>query len=825
MEKNKRCFPGWEIVRSIGSGTFGKVYEIKRVDDFGEIEHSAMKWISIPASASEMDGYRDDGYDDQSLAALFRKQAEGIVSEFRLMSKLKGNSNIVSYEDHMVIPHESDPGWDILIRMELLTSLPNYFQQIQAEGMVEEAVVIKLGVDICKALELCGKHQIIHRDIKPQNILISPNGDFKLGDFGIARTLDHTTKATRTGTYGYMAPEVYKTEAYNGSADICSLGLVMYWMLNERRGPFQVLPPEIPGPSQTMEALARQMSGAVLPRPLHGSDALCEVVLKACAYDPDDRFASPAGMRAALEKLGKPAVIPAVEVPPAEEAQEADAGPFARKEEPEQTVGPLAAVEPGTADWEDKTQAARPAQREPKAKQTESPTRPGIRKRTGIALGVVAAAAVLLSLGTALRQNSAPAEAGPPVLAENQTEWSEWTTELPEGVDDATYEVETRTVYRSREQESTTSTRFPFLLGWEKVAQTRGDGDYGPWSQWTAIPVREQEGREIETQTQYRSRDLETSQSDSGTMEGWELSEITYTPGTEYQSWTGWTSQAPSKEAGRQIETKVQYRYRNRETTTSTNASMAGWTCYDTKKSYGEWSEWVKYGNGPFYYENDYGLGHGSDHEVESKYVVVGKSYTMWCCSYGYGTDETLRGFTSLGGGYYLKTTGEACPGCGQRNRFTLKTTDVSEGYFRHRFVTTTYYYERYGAWSKWSESAVTETASRDVETSTTYRCRDLEQIPTYHFQRWGAWTNWSAQAVESTETCQVQEKYAYRYRDVSTEPTYYFVRWGEWSEYTAEPLSETETCQVETREQYRYRLKPEAGETASAVYQQNQFL
>lgn len=337
MEEAKRCFPGWEVVRSIGSGTFGKVYEIKRVDGFGEIEHSAMKIISVPMTSTEVSAYRDDGYDDASLSTLFRKQVEGILSEYRLMSKLKGNSNIVSYEDHAIIPHETDPGWDILIRMELLTSLPNYFNTVQKDGVVEEAVVIRLGEDICKALELCEKHQIIHRDIKPQNILISANGDFKLGDFGIARTADHTTKATKTGTYGYMAPEVYKTEAYNAAADICSLGLVMYWMLNARRGPFQVLPPEIPSPSQNVEALERRMSGEALPRPLHGSDALCEVVLKACAYTPGDRFTSPEDMRKALERIEKPGS--AAELPRLSAGEITSPEPVPEGEE--ETVGPF----------------------------------------------------------------------------------------------------------------------------------------------------------------------------------------------------------------------------------------------------------------------------------------------------------------------------------------------------------------------------------------------------------------------------------------------------------------------------------------------------
>lgn len=357
MEGPKHCFPGWEVVRSIGIGTFGKVYEIRKTDGFGEVEHSAMKTISVPVSASEVVAYRDDGYDDASLASLFRTQVENIMSEFRLMSKLKGNSNIVSYEDHMVVPHENDPGWDILIRMELLNSLPNYFNQVQKDGAVEDEVVIRLGVDICKALELCAKHQIIHRDIKPQNILINPNGDFKLGDFGIARTSDHTTKATKTGTYSYMAPEVYKSEPYNASADICSLGLVMYWMLNARRGPFQVLPPAVPTATQNVEALTRRMGGETLPRPLHGSDALCEIVLKACAYDPKDRFSSPTEMRGALEALDKSSVL-VVDSPVAELVPETllEESPM----EDEATVGPFSEGKKATLGEEDETAVALP---------------------------------------------------------------------------------------------------------------------------------------------------------------------------------------------------------------------------------------------------------------------------------------------------------------------------------------------------------------------------------------------------------------------------------------------------------------------------------
>ena len=245
----KEFWPGWETVRVIGSGGFGKVYEIRKIDDAGEF-HSALKVISIPQSPEDYRAYVDDGYDEESITSIFKTQLEDIVSEFKMMSQFRGTSNIVSYEDHMIVPHGDDFGWDILIRMELLTSLPDYYRQ--TEWTIENT--IKLGIDICRALELCGQQKIIHRDIKPQNIFVNKFGDFKLGDFGVARTMDHTTRATKIGTYSYMAPEVVRELPYNATADIYSLGLVMYWLLNERRLPFLPLPPAIPSASENAAA-------------------------------------------------------------------------------------------------------------------------------------------------------------------------------------------------------------------------------------------------------------------------------------------------------------------------------------------------------------------------------------------------------------------------------------------------------------------------------------------------------------------------------------------------------------------------------------------
>ena len=109
--------------------------------------------------------------------------------------------------------------------MEYLTSFMDYC----AEKQLTEKEVIKLGMDLSKALEYCRKLKIIHRDIKPENIFVSRFGDFKLGDFGIARELERTMSGfSKKGTYSYMAPEMYKGEKYDSRVDIYSLGIVLY---------------------------------------------------------------------------------------------------------------------------------------------------------------------------------------------------------------------------------------------------------------------------------------------------------------------------------------------------------------------------------------------------------------------------------------------------------------------------------------------------------------------------------------------------------------------------------------------------------------------
>ncbi len=303
-------WPGWEVVGQIGSGSFGAVYELRRAL-FGDWERAALKVISLPKDNQELQQLYGDCGDMDSVRRYLDNRLGEIYREYSLLNSLKGNTNIVCCDDFRHQPRPDGIGWDIYIKMELLTPLPQYLQ-----GEVSDDLVIRVGMDICNALTLCASRNILHRDIKPYNIFVSRDGNFKLGDFGIAKTADSVQKGTQIGTFRYMAPEVYYHEPYGTQADLYSLGLVLYWMLNRRRTPFLPLDGQIPGADTLSRADDRRFRGEPLPPPLEGSPELHRIVMKACAHDPRDRYAHPERMRRELDALRKCSVtIPADPVP------------------------------------------------------------------------------------------------------------------------------------------------------------------------------------------------------------------------------------------------------------------------------------------------------------------------------------------------------------------------------------------------------------------------------------------------------------------------------------------------------------------------------
>ncbi|MCL2815373.1 MAG: DUF5050 domain-containing protein, partial [Oscillospiraceae bacterium] len=152
------------------------------------------------------------------------------------------------------------------------------------------------------ALEISQKFNIAHKNIKPENIFVSKLGDFMLGDFGISRTAEKIASGLpKKGAYAYVAPELYLGDPCGTNVDTYSLGIVLYRMLNDNRIPFlPEYPAQISG-SAYREAVVKRVRGAPLPKPKNAPGRLAEIILKACAYAPGERYNSPKQMK---EDLG-----------------------------------------------------------------------------------------------------------------------------------------------------------------------------------------------------------------------------------------------------------------------------------------------------------------------------------------------------------------------------------------------------------------------------------------------------------------------------------------------------------------------------------------
>ena len=299
FENIRLPWPDWKIIKYLGGGAYGKVYETERtISGTQEKEKAALKIVSRPKDEDEIEEYEVSGYDKESIIESYKSEIQNYVQEYKLMKALQGQTNIVSCDDFTVVWNENGIGGNVFIRMELLTPL----NQVLKERALSIEEIIKLGKDITSALILCEKKNIIHRDIKPANIMVSQFGNYKLGDFGVSKIMDHATYATAMGTPEYQAPEVVHMGKYGQTADIYSLGITLYWLLNNRRMPF-IGADEQPTVERRDETMKRRYRGEKLPAPKNGSAKLNKIVLKACEYNPEDRYASAQEMYDDLDTL------------------------------------------------------------------------------------------------------------------------------------------------------------------------------------------------------------------------------------------------------------------------------------------------------------------------------------------------------------------------------------------------------------------------------------------------------------------------------------------------------------------------------------------
>ena len=284
LKKLQPFWGEWVIESHIGSGAYGEVYRIVRKR--GPREFKALKWIQIPLRSEGSETMADNMQEEKKRR--YQEQKERLLKEVTAMEQVKENRNVVRIEEYMVHERPKEGGYDILIRMEYLTPLLEKYPI----GPLEQGIVVRLGMDICAALAVCESKNMIHRDLKPGNVFIDPQGNFKLGDFGISRVLeDGQAGTTIIGTRAYMAPDMFdRFRKYDQTVDIYALSVMLYRYVNDGRLPFFH---ETDG-SQTLEreekAIQRRIQEEAIPPARQASAELNRILLKAMSPNPADRY-------------------------------------------------------------------------------------------------------------------------------------------------------------------------------------------------------------------------------------------------------------------------------------------------------------------------------------------------------------------------------------------------------------------------------------------------------------------------------------------------------------------------------------------------------
>ena len=295
IKKYEPLWDGWYVDEEIGSGGFGAVYKVSK--QVGRVkEYAAVKLVRNVIDDKQKIEMKKIGMSDLDISRSLDKRIRKAEDEIIHMSQLKGISEIVSIEDYSIYKLEDQSGYDILIRMELLTSLDDYL----LEHSLRKEEVVQLGIDICTALEYCEQLKIVHKDIKPSNIFVNPRfqkNKYKLGDFGLARRTDRSTVMSISGTADYISPEVFRMDKAGYTSDIYCLGLMMYTLCNHNRLPFDPPYPEPVDYDDRAESIRLRLRGEELPPPSQDQGGLWKVIQRACQFDKTDRYQSASEMK------------------------------------------------------------------------------------------------------------------------------------------------------------------------------------------------------------------------------------------------------------------------------------------------------------------------------------------------------------------------------------------------------------------------------------------------------------------------------------------------------------------------------------------------
>lgn len=646
MDEINKIWPKWTTVSRIGKGGFGSVYKVKR-ETFDSVSYGAVKVIKIPSDEMEVDEMTSSGLSQESIKHYFKDMVQQLHSEIKLMEKLKSANNVVHIEDYDIIENEEGIGWTVYIRMELLTNLNDYLK----EHALDSKGVATLGIQILKALEYCQQYNIIHRDIKPGNIFVTEFGEYKLGDFGVSRESEKTNATlSQKGTKSYMAPEMVRMEKYGRTVDLYALGLTMYEILNHGRMPFLPPYPQPFFPKDREEAILRRLVGEDLPSIEGVDEELNNILRKACQANAKDRYQSATEMKEDLEKwmTSDKTIVPII--------------PVVTDLTEEKTVG----IQTSTIFDNPKEEIIIDEEK---------------------TVGTFNATTLFFEEGTESKEEV--------IIEENKEEpmVKEEVIEEETVIASSTVNEEEKDddneVFAAVPPKKNNKNLLIFgLIALLVIGVGAGGMMISGQDKDNEPPVTDntddtEETNKISNDDAQTTTDDEVSSNDTSSENKPSSSDTNSTSkpsssSTTVKNWSDWTDTLPSgvTSSNYYIEEQTRYSYRSKETTSSTESSLSGWTQVSSDVTYGEWSEWSSW------------------RKFNPLNIEDIKAKASDTCKVNIEQDLSL---TNMYGRYQTAT----------------------------RTKTTTYTYVRYGEWSSYSTAAVSESATQEVRTKTYYRYKE----------------------------------------------------------------------------------------------------
>ncbi len=243
-----------------------------------------VKIISVPASENQLNALLLSGaYKDQEAAlSYFKELAEDHVAEAELLRNLSRLEGFVSYQNWQMVSAEDGSGYDVYLLAEYRRTLEQHFRR----NPMTHLGAINLGLDICAALAVARRAGYLYVDLKPSNIVLPGDNEYRIADIGFL-SLNSLKYASLPEIYRsqYTAPEICDAfSSINTTVDIYAAGLILYQAYNDGRLP-------------SMENLADIES---FPPPAYADYEMSEIILKACALNPESRWQDPVEMAQAI---------------------------------------------------------------------------------------------------------------------------------------------------------------------------------------------------------------------------------------------------------------------------------------------------------------------------------------------------------------------------------------------------------------------------------------------------------------------------------------------------------------------------------------------